>query len=210
MDFNGINGAKDRKVISATREGEATRVVRARRGFAAAPETLWDAITNPDRLGLWFSDVSGRLTEGGRFSITGNADGDILTCTPHRDIVLTWEMQDSTSWLSLHLQPAADETILTLDHETPLMGAAQKHWDTYGPGATGVGWDWAMVGLDRHLSAPEQPLIDAGMAWAQSAAGKDRLRDWANAWGQAHIANGTAKAKAMDAAKSTADFYTGS
>ena len=99
--------------------------------------------------------------------------------------------------------------LLTLTHEIPTDPESQAHWQKYGPGATGVGWEWAFWGLEGHLLQPKSPLTEAGEAWAISAQGKATLRTWAMAWGQVDASSGTAEQAAKEAAKRTAAFYTG-
>ena len=38
-----------------------------RRTYDAAPEDVWDALTDPDRIVRWFLPVTGDLRPGGRF-----------------------------------------------------------------------------------------------------------------------------------------------
>ena len=43
---------------------------------------MWDACTDPERIGRWFLPVSGDLRLGGRYQLEGNAGGEILRCEP--------------------------------------------------------------------------------------------------------------------------------
>jgi hypothetical protein len=83
------------------------------------------------------------------------------------------------------------------------------HWAQYGPGATGVGWELAFIGLDVHLSGDGQSSLDVGAAWAEGAQGKGTLRAWAEEWGKAHVNAGEPAETANDMADRTAAFYTG-
>ena len=95
-----------------------------------------------------------------------------------------------------------------IEHELPTDKESEAHWEKYGPGATGVGWEMAMLGLDGHLQLNGQSVIAAGQEWAEAAEGKSRSRLWAEAWGKAHIEDGTPMKMAMETAVRTADFYT--
>jgi uncharacterized protein YndB with AHSA1/START domain len=63
-----------RKRIAA---GEARTAVLRRR-YDAAIEDVWDACTDPGRINRWFLPVTGDLRVGGRFSLEGNASGEIV------------------------------------------------------------------------------------------------------------------------------------
>lgn len=209
MDFGKAVGADVREVARGEREGRPTHVVRAKRTYPASQEDLWSAITEKQRLERWFGEVSGDFQRGGRFSIEDNADGDITSCDPPHTLALTWEFGGKTSWVTVTIQDVKEGALLTIEHELPTDEESEAHWEKYGPGATGVGWDMAMLGLDGHLQLNGQPVIAAGREWAEGEEGKSRLRSWAGAWGKAHIEDGTSTKAAMETASRTADFYTG-
>lgn len=209
MDFNEILGASFREVGSGERDGRPTYIVRASRSYPTTPADLWNAVSDKKRVQRWFAKVTGDFNQGGRFSIEGNADGDIVTCEPPRLLALTWEFGGNTSWVSVTIEETDEGSLLTLEHEHPTDPESQAHWDQYGPGATGVGWELAMLGLDMHISGDGVSNIEVGEAWAESAKGKATQRRWAQAWGQAHVETGTDVRIAMDTAERTAAFYTG-
>jgi len=202
-------GASFREVVSGKRDGVLTHIVRASRHYPTTPADLWGAFTDGDRVQLWFAKVAGDFKQGGRFSIKGNADGDIVVCEPPKHLGLTWEFSGNTSWVTITIQQTDGGALLTVEHEQPTDPESQVHWDQYGPGATGVGWEWTMLGLEMHLSAPGTSTIEAGESWSVSAAGKATLRGWAEAWGKAHAETGIDAQIAQEAAKRTAAFYTG-
>ena len=202
-------GASFREVVSGEREGARTYIVRASRHYPTTPADLWSALTDKERVQRWFAKVAGDFKQGGRFSIEGNADGDIVVCEPPRRLALTWEFGGNTSWVNVTIQQSDEGALLTLEHEHPTDPKSQAHWHQYGPGATGVGWELAMLGLEMHLSGDGTSTIEAGEAWSVSAAGKAMLRAWAEAWGNAHTETGTDAQIAKETAKRTAAFYTG-
>lgn len=153
--------------------------------------------------------MSGDLKPGGRFAIKDNADGDIVVCEPPSALALTWEFDGNISWVRVTIEGSEEGALLTLEHEIPTDEKSEAHWAEYGPGATGVGWDMAFLGLDAHLSSDGQSLLDEGAAWAESPQGKATLRTWAEGWCKAHISAGTPKQTAEDMAERTAGFYTG-
>ena len=84
-----------------------------------------------------------------------------------------------------------------------------EFWDQYGPGAVGVGWDGALLGLGHHLLGA--PAVDpaAAVAWQTSAQGIEFSRQCSAGWEQASVAAGTDPAAAAAAARRTTAFYTG-
>lgn len=209
MDFGSAFGADIREVSSGEREGRPTHLVRASRTYPTSQADLWTAITERQRIERWFGNVSGDFKLGGRFSIEGNADGGIIFCDPPNTLALTWEFGGNKSWVTAKIQDVEDGALLTLEHELPTDEESEAHWEEYGPGATGVGWELAMLGLDRHVQTNGQSVIEAGQAWAEGEVGKSRLGFWAEAWGRAHAEDGTPMKIAMESAARTADFYTG-
>ncbi|WP_299738828.1 SRPBCC family protein [uncultured Roseobacter sp.] len=184
MDFEKAFGADIREVGKGEREGRLTHVVRAARTYPTSQADLWTAITEKQRIERWFGDVSGDFKPGGRFSIEGNADGDITSCDPPHTLALTWEFGGNKSWVTATIQDVKGGALLTLEHELPTDKESEAHWEKFGPGATGVGWEMAMLGLDGHLQLKGQPVIVAGQEWAEAKKGKSRLRSWAEAWGE--------------------------
>lgn len=208
MDFNKALGATFRQVSSGERNGSPTHVVRASRSYPTTPVDLWSALTDRECVQRWFAIVTGDFKHGGRFSIEGNADGDIVACEPPRLLALTWEFGGNTSWVSVTIEKSDEGALLTLEHEHPANNKSQAHWDQYGPGATGVGWELAMLGLNMHLSGDGKSSVEAGAKWAEGSTDKATLRAWSEAWGKAHTEAGADTQTAMDIAERTARFYT--
>ncbi|MDV6274989.1 hypothetical protein R3Q06_15925 [Rhodococcus erythropolis] len=48
------------------------------RTLAAPIDTVWAAVTEFDRIPLWFMPVSGEAGIGGHYQLDGNAGGEIL------------------------------------------------------------------------------------------------------------------------------------
>lgn len=200
--------AARRTVGTGTLPAGAAHTITLRRTYAAAIDDVWDAITDPERIVRWFLPVSGDLREGGTYALTGNASGEIRVCRPPRHLSVTWigpgsepsELDDSI----VHVRLSAiddDTTDLELEH---IAVPPEEFWDTFGPGAVGVGWDLTLVGLDAHLAgvaigSPEEMDADPNVRAAMTAS--------AAAWGAAHIASGVAADVAGAAAAATTAFY---
>lgn len=188
-----------------TPDGMETTTVIAEREYPYPIDDLWDALTNPERLPRWFAPVDGDFRTGGRYAIDGNASGIITTCEAPRHLALTWEFADTVSWADVTLQPTGDGTVLHLEHRA----AVGDHWRTYGAGATGVGWDLAMLGLSEHLRTGESMNPDDIDPEKTDTAMVDFMRRSADAWGEAECASGVTRAEAEARRDATAAFYTG-
>ncbi len=210
MDYTAAFGAEFREVQDRAREGQEVRVVVASRSYSTDRNDLWRALTDAERIPRWFLPVSGELKLGGRYKLEGNAEGSILTCTPPEEFEITWEYGGQVSWVRVRLAPDGGGTKMTLEHLIPKEEAAEKHWEQYGPGAVGVGWDLTLVGLALHVDSGGKALDkEASMAWMSSDDGKAFMRASAKSWGDVHVNAGEDPAVAQVMAKRTADFFTG-
>jgi uncharacterized protein YndB with AHSA1/START domain len=196
-------GAVVRQVRSSERDGNPVKVVVASRTYSTTPDDLWNALTNPERLKRWFTPVSGDLRLGGRFQLEGNASGTITTCQRQKALAVTWEYGGDLSWVEVRLHAESGErTRLELEHSA----VPRDHWKKFGPGAVGVGWDLALLGLEQFLT--EGRTVDHA-AWPASQEGKSFMRGSAEDWCRADIAGGAEAADSRAAAQRTAGFYTG-
>ncbi|MDQ3896829.1 MAG: SRPBCC family protein, partial [Actinomycetota bacterium] len=176
VDVTAMVGAVDRTVVPREHGGRPARAVVATRTYPAAMADVWDALTNPERIPRWFLPVSGDLRLGGRYQLEGNAGGEITACEPPRHLALTWEFGGTTSWVDLRLaDDRSGGTALRLEHVVPV----DDHWEEFGPGAVGVGWDLAILGLDQHLSTGE--TVEGG-AWMATAEAQAFMRASSDGW----------------------------
>lgn len=198
--------AVTRKVSHREHEGKPANGVAATCTYEATVDDLWDAISNAERIPRWFLPISGELQVGGRFQLEGNAGGEITRCEPPRHFAVTWEFGGETSWVYVSVEPEADDRArLTLEHVAP----ADEHWDEYGPGAAGVGWELGLLGLDAHMASGESVDPEAAAAWMASSEGAEFIRQSSDAWRLAAVAAGTDEATAAARAERTTAFYTG-
>ncbi|MBB5786357.1 SRPBCC family protein [Jiangella mangrovi] len=206
-----INSVR-RQVGSRTIEPGEARTVVLIQTYSAAVDDVWDAVTNQERIPRWFSPVSGELKLGGRYQVEGNAGGTVERCDPPKSFAATWEFNGQTSWIEVRLAPDGDErTRLELEHIALVTDDGLAFWDLYGPGAVGLGWDLALIGLTLHLtSGGEQVDPKAVEAWTVSDEGKDFISSASEKWRDANVESGFASAEgAQAAADRTTAFYTG-
>jgi hypothetical protein len=120
---------------------------------------------------------------------------------------MTWEYAGQISWVDVKLEPTPDgRARLELEH---ISLSPDEHWDRFGPGATGVGWDMALSGLDEHIATNERVDPAEAMAWFGSEDGKSFVRRSSDSWRRAAIDAGTEEAVANAAAARTTAAYTG-
>ncbi|NDV01434.1 SRPBCC family protein [Pseudoroseicyclus tamaricis] len=205
MRFADHLGHVERSVVSLTREGREAKAVTLARPYNTDAADLWEVLTSPERLPRWFAPVEGEFKLGGRFKVQGNAGGKILECAPPRRLELTWEMGEEISWVSVTLEELGPEqTRLTLVH----TAFVSPFWDQFGPGAVGVGWDLALLGLALHLSDPSAEKPDESSFHLQPD-GRAFITGSAESWGTADEAGGESADNARRRAAATAAFYTG-
>ncbi len=205
FDVMGNLNAMERRVSFLEQDGRAASAVTLSRSYSTSVEDLWDAVTKLERIPLWFAPVSGKLEPRGHYAIEGNASGTITECEPLSHFTLTWEFAGDVSWVVVRVrEEEEDRTRLTLAH-TALLS---PHWDEYGPGAVGVGWEMGFLGLAMHIADPNAPKPDE-MEFATSPDGKAFIIRSSEEWGKAAITAGTPPTVALESARHTTAFYTG-
>ena len=196
--------AVDRRVSALERDGHPVRAVTLSRSYATTVEDLWDAVTNGERIPRWFLPVSGDLEPGGRYQLEDNAGGVITACEPPSLLALTWEFGGDVSWVEARTaEDRPGRARFSLTH----IQRPSAHWDRYGPGATGVGWEMGLIGLGIHVEQPTEPMADVSVF--ATAAGKAFITDSSEAWRKAAVAGGADPEAADARARRTTAFYTG-
>lgn len=209
MDYSNAFGMEYRAVKDSEYLGQQVRVVSGARIYDAEIEELWDAVTNAERIPRWFGTITGELNLGGRYQIEGNAGGEIIRCEAPNALDITWEFSGNVSWVLVRLESVENGTRLSLEH---LMGkdkASEEHWKKYGPGATGVGWDFGFMGMGLYLQSGEPVIESETNSWAVTPDGMSFIRKCAKEWGEAHLQAGEDRAIAESMAAKTAAFYCG-
>ena len=207
IDVDHQISAVDRVVGERVLEAGTARVMTASQVYDATVEELWDACTSAERIPRWFMPISGDLEVGGRYRLEGNASGTIERCDPPRSFAATWEYGPEVSWIEVRLEPEHDaRTRLVLEH---VAHVDDERWLQYGPGAVGIGWDLALVGLTRHLASGAPIDKQAAAAWMSSSDGVEFVRHASRSWADASIAAGTDADQARAADERSTAFYTG-
>lgn len=190
------------ELAAASRSVTGSNLFLTRR-YAAAPDEVWSALTEADRIERWLAPISGDLELGGRYQVEGNAGGEITSCDPPRSLAATWEFGGHVGRIVVTLVPTDDGgTLLELTH---LLPSPPGHWEEFGPGAVGIGWEAMMMGLDLHLADPdaarptpeELPPLD------------DFFRGSGTAWGEAAVAGGAEPEWARASARRSVSAYLG-
>ena len=182
--------AASRGVGTATLPAGAAKTVTIDREYPAAVDDVWDALTNPERIPRWFLPITGDLRLGGDYQLEGNAGGEIRACEPPTRLQVTWIFGEApgpedSSIVEVTLRPTDGGTLLHLEHTA---GVPPDMWDQFGPGAVGVGWDLALIGLAAHLAgitmgSPEELDRDPAMREAMTASSES----WGRALADSHL-----------------------
>jgi uncharacterized protein YndB with AHSA1/START domain len=202
---NAVRRQVGKRVLEA---GEARSVIVSQ-SYRATVQDVWDACTNPERIPRWFLPVTGELRLGGRYQLEGNAGGVIERCDPPRSFAATWEYGGDVSWIEVRLTDEGGErTRFELEH---IALVDDERWAEFGPGAVGVGWDLALIGLTLHLEGGAAVDPKQFETWSISDEGKRFITLSSEQWRDANVAAGFAdKEAARAAADRTTAFYTGS
>jgi uncharacterized protein YndB with AHSA1/START domain len=199
--------AVSRGLDTRDREGKRTRVATISQRYPTTVEDLWEACTSPERLPRWFAPVCGELRQGGKYQVEGNAGGTIESCEAPRSFSATWEYNGEVSWIAVRMDPESEGTRLTLEH-TAHADAMVEFWEQFGPGATGVGWDLAFLGMAQHLGTDSDRPQEAD-GWEKTDEGRRFITGASAGWAEASVEYGTPRAAAEAARDRTTAFYLG-
>ena len=198
--INAVRRVVGSRVLEA---GEA-RVVTIGQSYPTDADDLWDACTNIERIPRWFLPISGELRVGGHYRLEGNANGTILSCDPPRGYTATWEYGGNVSWIDVRIGSEGPERArFELDH----IAHVGDHWEQFGPGAVGIGWDLALVGLAIHLTTGN--AVDPAFAqqWTSTDDGRKFMQLAGLQWYRADVAGGADADSARAAADRCAAAY---
>jgi uncharacterized protein YndB with AHSA1/START domain len=183
------------------------KAVHLRREYEAPIDDVWDALTDPERISRWFLPISGEYRVGGHYQLEGNAGGEILTCERPNRLRVTWVYGENPtdadiSEVEVRLSDVDGErTALELVHTAVVP---DEFWTQFGPGAVGVGWDGALLGLALHLRGGS---VDDPVAWQLSPEGREFNTRSSQAWGDASRAAGIDPELVDSMVANTTEFY---
>ena len=187
------------------RTGAAHRML-LRREYDASVEEVWDALTDAERIARWLLPVSGDLRPGGSYQLEGNAGGEILACDPPTSLKVSWIYGEPTgiSELEVRLTPSGDDrTALEIEH---VAEVPEDFWKLYGPGATGIGWELALLGLAEHLAGTDRTPEEKANAHLDPGLRSYMTRS-AEAWAEVHRGTGAPADEVEAARAATIDAY---
>ncbi len=205
IDAARILGLVTRSVRNFEKDGKPASTVMLSRLYDTSVDDLWDAVTSKERIPRWFLPLDGDLIVGGRYQLKGNAGGTITACTPPSHFAATWEFGGGTSWIDVTVAPDKDRALLTLEHTAII----EDHWNQFGPGAVGIGWDLALAGLEQYLATGAANDHEEAEAWMTSPSGKDFMSQSGEFWRAAHVASGVDPASAKERSDRTIAFFRG-
>ncbi len=198
-------GAVTRTVRNFEKDGKPASTVTLTRLYDTGTEDLWDALTNAKRIPRWFLPIEGDLKLGGKYQLKGNAGGTITACTPPAHFAATWEFGGNVTWIDVKVTADGGKARLTLEHTAVI----EDHWNQFGPGAVGIGWDLALMGLTQHVATGASADHAAAEAWMGSPNGKAFMSESGESWRAAHVASGVDPASARERSDRTIAFYRG-
>lgn len=199
--------AVHREVADRTVPAGDAKAVILEREYDAPIEDVWDALTNPERIGRWFLPISGDYRLGGTYQFEGNAGGEIRECDQPNRLKVTWvygpvKSDADISEVELRLSRAGDNrTRFVLEHTAVVP---EEFWAMYGPGAVGVGWEGGLLGLGLHLRGGS---VGDPLAWQVSDEGREFNTRSSEAWGDAYRAYGADEDAVATAVANATAFY---
>jgi uncharacterized protein YndB with AHSA1/START domain len=205
IDVNSQISAIGRTLASGELPAGEARVVTVARTYACPIDEVWGACTTADRIARWFLPISGDLGPGGRFQLEGNAGGVVEECEPPHRFAVTWEYDGDVSWVVVGLSEVDGGTRFALQHT---LHVDNDHWREFGPGAVGIGWDMAVLGLSLHLAGGDVRDPVEAAAWPVTAEGRSFMRHSGEAWHHASVAGGEDPEWSREAADRTIAAYT--
>ena len=205
IDIGSVLGPVTRTVRNFDKDGKPACTVTLTRLYATGVEDLWDALTNSERIPRWFLPIEGDLRLGGKYQLKGNAGGTITACNPPLRFAATWEFGGGISWIEVMLAAEVGKARLTLEHTAII----EAHWNQFGPGAVGIGWDLAVMGLERYLASGAPVDAAAAMSWMGSPNGKEFMSQSGELWRAAHVASGADPRSAKERSDRTIAFFRG-
>jgi uncharacterized protein YndB with AHSA1/START domain len=128
-------------------EGEHAGL-RYERRYAATPEEVWAACTEPDSIRRWlFAEAVVEPRVGGRFELRWGEDaarGEVVAWDPPRVFEATWDESNIESVLRVEISPSGEGAFVVLDHRGLTRPSAV---------GTGAGWHAHLASLGDVLAS---------------------------------------------------------
>jgi uncharacterized protein YndB with AHSA1/START domain len=122
--------------------------LRYERRYAAAPDEVWAAFTEPGSIKRWlFADAVVEPRVGGRFELRWGEDaarGEVVVWDPPHVFEATWDESNVESVLRVEISPADEGALLVLDHRGLMRPSVS---------GTGAGWHAHLAALGEVLAA---------------------------------------------------------
>jgi uncharacterized protein YndB with AHSA1/START domain len=205
IDVVRVLGLVTRKVRNFEKDGKPASTVTLSRLYDTTADDLWDALSSKESIPRRMLPVEGDLRLGGNYQLKGNAGGTITACTPPTHLAATWEFGGGTTWIDVKVAADGNKARMTLEHTAII----EDHWNQFGPGAVGIGWDLAVAGLAQHVGTGVSLDHETAEAWMVSPNGKAFMTESGESWRAAHVASGVDPASAKERSDRTIAFYRG-
>ena len=206
VDVEHQINAVERKLGSRIIDAKQAHVVTISQSYDTDPDDLWDAVTNIERIPRWLMPITGDLTVGGTYQLEGQAGGTVLTCDPPKNFTATWEFGGGVSWIDVSVgAEGPDRARLVIEH----IAHVDDHWNQFGPGAVGIGWDSMVLGLAIHLSTGAAVDPSFGAQWIVTDDGRRFLTLSGEQWRVANVEFGTDPSAAGEMAQRCLAAYLG-
>ena len=206
VDIEHQINAVERKLGSRIIDAKEAHVVTISQSYDTDQNDLWDAVTNIERIPRWLMPISGDLTVGGSYQLEGQAGGTVLTCDPPKNFTATWEFGGGVSWIDVTVSAdGPGRSRLVIEH----IAHVDDHWDQFGPGAVGMGWDSMVLGLAIHVATGAAIDPSFGEQWIVTDDGRRFLTLSGERWCDANIAFGTSPSTAREMAQRCLAAYLG-
>jgi uncharacterized protein YndB with AHSA1/START domain len=198
--------AVERKLGTRIIDAKEARVVTIGQSYDTDQDDLWDAVTNIERIPRWLMPITGELAVGGSYQLEGQAGGTVLTCDPPKNFTATWEFGGGVSWIDVSVNAdGPDRARLVIEH----ISHIDDHWEQFGPGAVGMGWDSMVLGLAIHLSTGKGIDPSFGEQWIVTDDGRRFLTLSGERWCAANVGFGTDPTTAREMANRCLGAYLG-
>jgi uncharacterized protein YndB with AHSA1/START domain len=177
-------------------------------------DEIWGALVKPEKIALWLTPVSGKLSKGGSFVLGDLGGGNITVCEPKRRLALDLTRGTARQMIDITFgeegKGKSKQRNITVKITAHLGDLPAGNWQKFGPAALGMGWELVAHALLEYLAAgQETPRTGGTMAFAASAEGRAFSTQSFIGWRAAAIAGGADAGIMAGPAPSVLEIYTG-